>query len=101
MLLDWMGEADEDSDEDAIADYSILLLYGKAGIGKSSYTSRIISAVDDDGNKVFGDCWLALELRQHHLVFHAQHAWDSIKYCFQCENDAAYANRCLILDGLD
>lgn len=101
MLLDWMGEADEDSDEDAIADDSILLLYGKAGIGKSSYTSRIISAVDDDGNKVFGDCWLALELRQHHLVFHAQHAWESIKYCFQCKNDAAYANRCLILDGLD
>ncbi len=101
MLLDWMGEPDEDSDEDAIADYSILLLYGKAGIGKSSYTSRIISAVDANGNKVFGDCWLALELRQHHLVFHAQHAWESIKYCFQCENDAAYANRCLILDGLD
>jgi len=75
----------------------VLLLYGKAGIGKSSLTSYIIE------KKILGEECHALVLRKNENVNLLNHrnAWESVKQCFKCDDDDTYKNKVLILDGLD
>ena len=75
----------------------VLLLYGKAGIGKSSLTSYIIA------EKILGEECHALVLRKNENINLLNHrnAWESVKQCFKCDDDDTYKNKVLILDGLD
>ena len=76
-------------------DSRILLLYGKAGIGKTSYTSWLSL------NNIFiQDCHI-LELRQCIHILDSNNPWESIKKSFRCMSDDEYQNKVLILDGLD
>ncbi len=75
----------------------VLLLYGKAGIGKSSLTSYIIT------EKILGEECHSLVLRKNENINLLNHrkAWESVKQCFKCDDDNTYKNKVLILDGLD
>ncbi len=75
----------------------VLLLYGKAGMGKSSLTSYIIV------KKILGEECHALVLRKNENINLLNHrnAWESVKQCFKCDDDNTYKNKVLILDGLD
>ncbi len=76
-------------------DSRILLLYGKAGIGKTSFTSWLSLKNDFDR-----ECHI-LELRNFISALDSNNPWESIKKCFKCMNDEKYQNKVLILDGLD
>lgn len=76
-------------------DSRILLLYGKAGIGKTSYTSWLSL-----NNNFPQDCHI-LELRQCIHILDSNNPWESIKKSFRCMSDDEYQNKVLILDGLD
>ncbi len=73
----------------------ILLLYGKAGVGKTSYTSWL--SINNDFPQV---CHI-LELRKYIQILDSKNPWESIKKSFKCINDDEYQNKVLILDGLD
>ena len=73
----------------------ILLLYGKAGIGKTSYTSWL--SLHSDFTQ---ECHI-LELRKYIDILDSINPWESIKKCFNCMRDEEYQNKVLILDGLD
>lgn len=76
-------------------DSRLLLLYGKAGIGKTSYTSWLSL------NKDFSQECHILELRKCIRILDNKNPWESIKKSFKCMNDDKYQNKVLILDGLD
>ena len=76
-------------------DSRILLLYGKAGIGKTSFVSWLAF------EKVFEQESHILELRRYISMINSDSPWESIKQCFKCDNDDIYQNKILILDGLD
>ena len=73
----------------------ILLLYGKAGIGKTSYTSWL-----SFNNGFTQECHI-LELRKCINKLDSSNSWESIKKSFKCMNDDIYQNKVLVLDGLD
>ncbi len=76
-------------------DSRILLLYGKAGIGKTSYTSWLSL-----NNDFLHGCNI-LELRKCIQILDSKNPWESIKKSFKCINDDEYQSKILILDGLD
>ena len=76
-------------------DSRILLLYGKAGIGKTSYTCWLSLY-----NNFKQDCHI-LELRKHIHILDSNNPWESIKKSFKCTSDDEYQDKVLILDGLD
>ena len=76
-------------------DSRILLLYGKAGIGKTSFTSWL--SLNNDFDR---ECHI-FELRNFISALDSNNPWESIKKCFKCMNDEKYQNKVLILDGLD
>lgn len=76
-------------------DSRILLLYGKAGIGKTSFVSWLAFKHWSES-----DCHI-LKLRDYIGKLNSEEPWRSIKECFKCENDSFYENAVLILDGLD
>lgn len=78
-----------------LRDSRVLVLYGKAGIGKSSFTSWLCY-----NNYFIQGCHI-LELRSCIDKLDSQKPWDSIKESFNCTNDDKYQNTVLILDGLD
>ena len=84
-LQKWMQDCDS----------RIVLLYGKAGIGKTSLLSWIAFT-----NSFKQECHI-LELRKYSQNINIKNPWVSIKKCFNCENDSAYENKIIILDGLD
>lgn len=73
----------------------ILLLYGKAGIGKTSFTSWLSL------NNVFKQEYHILELRKYISILDSNNPWESIKISFKCMSDDEYQDKILILDGLD
>ena len=76
-------------------DSRILLVYGKAGIGKTSYLSWLSL-----NNNFTQDCHI-LELRQCIHILNSNNPWKSIKKSFRCMSNDEYQNKVLILDGLD
>lgn len=76
-------------------DSRILLLYGKAGIGKTSLVSRFAL-----GNRL-NPIYHILKLRKYTDKLNSSDSWKSIKECFKYEDDNAYEGSILILDGLD
>ena len=94
-LKKWSADYDKKSSKRSDAMYSVFLLYGKAGVGKSSYTAKLIYS------QPFGKNWLALELRSCADRLNSADAWNSVKAVFGAVDDKAYENSILILDGLD
>lgn len=76
-------------------DSRILLLYGKAGIGKTSFTTWL--SLNNDFNR---ECHI-LELRKFISELDSDNSWEAIKKCFNCTSNDEYQNKVLILDGLD
>lgn len=76
-------------------DSRVLLLYGKAGVGKTSFVSWLVF------EHYFNVKCHILELRKYTKILNSTNPWKSIKMCYQCENDNLYENTVLILDGLD
>lgn len=76
-------------------DSRILLQYGKAGIGKTSFVSWAIC------KNYFNLKCHTLELRSHINEINSNKAWESLKKCFKCGDDSLYEEKILILDGLD
>lgn len=81
---------------------TVFLLYGNAGVGKSSLVSWVIA------NNFFDKKCHAIALRNHIDDFDniynnkkSQRAWSAVKKCFNCDTDIAYKDTILILDGLD
>lgn len=74
-------------------DSRILLLQGKAGIGKTSFVSQLAF---EQKNK-----YHILQLRNYAEILSKDDPWESIKKCFDNQRDYAYKNTVLILDGLD
>ncbi len=91
----WSADYDKKSSKRSDAMYSVFLLYGKAGVGKSSYTAKLIYS------QPFGKNWLALELRSCADKLKSAGAWNSVKAVFGVDDDDAYKDSILILDGLD
>ncbi len=77
------------------ADAPVLLLYGKAGIGKSSLVAKLIS------DNFFNDAAHAIILNKKAELLDHEDPWGSIKRIYGCENDICYNNKVLILDGFD
>lgn len=77
------------------ADAKILLLYGKAGIGKSSLVAKLIS------EDYFQGAAHAAILNNKAQLLNHDDPWGSIKRIYGCENDICYNNKVLILDGFD
>lgn len=73
----------------------IFLLYGKAGVGKSSVTSHIISKT------ILGKNCHAAMLRKYADKLSYKNAWESVKNIYECSDDNFYRGMVLILDGLD
>jgi len=101
VLKEWCN-ANNPSSTLAADQKRVFLLYGKAGIGKSSLTAYIITHKDE----FFPDRPVhAIALRNHVQTISNgdsnQSAWDKVKACFQCAEDSNYQNCVLILDGLD
>jgi len=94
-LKKWSADYDKKSGKRSDAMYSVFLLYGKAGVGKSSYTAKLIYS------QPFGKKWLALELRSCADRLKSADAWNSVKAVFGAGDDDAYKDSILILDGLD
>ncbi|MDD7295591.1 MAG: pentapeptide repeat-containing protein, partial [Oscillospiraceae bacterium] len=101
VLKEWCDANDPSSTQEA-DQKRVFLLYGKAGIGKSSLTAYIITHKDE----FFPDRPVhAIALRNHVQTISNrdsnQSAWDKVKACFQCTENSNYQNCVLILDGLD
>lgn len=94
-LKNWIRQPDLNSHKRTDAKAKIFLLYGKAGVGKSSLTANIIAT------KFLGENCHAIALRKHTDILNHVKAWQSVKDCFKCNNDMAYNGSILILDGLD
>lgn len=77
------------------ADAPVLLLYGKAGIGKSSLVAKLIS------DNCFQGTAHAIILNKKAQLLDHDDPWESIKKIYGCENDICYNNKVLILDGFD
>lgn len=77
------------------ADAKILLLYGKAGIGKSSLVAKLIS------EDYFQGAAHAIILNNKAQLLNHDDPWGSIKRIYGCETDICYNNKVLILDGFD
>lgn len=101
VLKEWC-DANDPSSTQAAKRKRVFLLYGKAGIGKSSLTAYIITHKDEffPNRPVH-----AIALRNHVQTISKrdsnQSAWDKVKACFQCTENSNYQNCVLILDGLD
>lgn len=94
QLNEWRkkpGQTREYTDADA----QVLLLYGKAGIGKSSLVSKLIS------DNFFHDTAHAVLLNKKADLMNHNDPWGSIKKIYGCNNDSCYNNKVLILDGFD
>ncbi len=76
-------------------DSRVLLLYGKAGAGKTSFVSWLVFE-----HYLNLRCHI-LELRKYTKMLSSTNPWESIKKCFQYENNNEYENAILVLDGLD
>ena len=94
-LKGWNQKPDRQSYKRTDANAKIFLLYGKAGVGKSSFTSNAIAT------NLFGSNCHAIALRKHMNKLNHVKAWESVKDCFKCNDDASYNSSILILDGLD
>ena len=73
----------------------IFLLYGQPGGGKSSLTSHILC------ENYFGENCHAARLNQHLDAMNHIDPWQSVKDCFNCQDDSCYTGTILILDGFD
>ncbi|WP_295170563.1 pentapeptide repeat-containing protein [Ruminococcus sp.] len=83
-----------------------MLLYGNAGVGKSSLVSKIIADINtEDGEKEFdfkNDCVLAIALRNHYdLIDMAKKAEAILMDLFSGYSFEELKSKLLILDGLD
>ncbi len=77
----------------------VCLLYGKAGIGKTSFVSHVIAEHMFSGYQIHA---IPLRSQKYREMLKNANAWESVKKCFGCDNDAIYKDKCiLILDGLD
>ncbi|PWJ12204.1 pentapeptide repeat-containing protein [Ruminococcus flavefaciens] len=94
QLNEWRKKPDP-TREYTDADAKILLLYGKAGIGKSSLVAKLIS------DNFFNDAAHAIILNKKAELLDHEDPWGSIKRIYGCENDICYNNKVLILDGFD
>ena len=94
-LEGWSTDYDRTSGKRSDAMYSVFLLYGKAGVGKSNYIAKLINT------QPFGKNWLALELRSCANRLKSADAWESVKVILGADDDDAYKDSILILDGLD
>ena len=94
QLNEWRKKPDP-TREYTDADAEILLLYGKAGIGKSSLVAKLIS------DNYFQDNAHAIILNKKAELLDHEDPWGSIKRIYGCENDICYNNKVLILDGFD
>lgn len=92
-LQEWSRSFD-DADPSGIS-AGIFLLYGQPGGGKSSLTSRILS------ENYFGENCHAARLNQHLDAMNHVDPWQSVKDCFDCQDDSCYTGTVLILDGFD
>lgn len=94
-LKNWIKQPDLNSNKRIDAKAKVFLLYGKAGVGKSSLTANIITT------EFLGENCHSIALRKHMDTLNHIKAWQSVKDCFDCNDDAAYNGSVLILDGLD
>ena len=77
------------------ANAPVFLLYGKAGVGKSSFTSHIIF------ENILGDKCHAVALRKYADKLNHKNSWQSVKEIYKCSEDKLYYGTVLTLDGLD
>ncbi len=94
QLNEWRKKPDP-TREYTDADAPVLLLYGKAGIGKSSLVAKLIS------DNFFQGAAHAIILNKKAELLDHEDPWGSIKRIYGCENDICYNNKVLILDGFD
>lgn len=94
-LKTWRNSSNINTYEYPYADSSVFLLYGKAGVGKSSFTSYIIS------ENILGEKCHAAILRKYADKLDHRNAWESVKEIYKCSDDKLYKGTILILDGLD
>ncbi len=94
-LKTWRNSSNINADEYTYANSSVFLLYGKAGVGKSSFTSYIIS------ENILGDKCHAVALRKYADKLNHKRAWESVKEIYECSDEKLYKGTVLILDGLD
>lgn len=94
-LKGWAENPSSLSREYTDAHANVLLLCGKAGIGKTSLVAKLIS------ENFFNDRAHAIFLRTKKDSFDSYEPWESIKRAFNCENDDCYNDTILILDGFD
>ena len=92
--------------------YPIHILYGKPGVGKSTF-SAFLAALIGDEDKSFAepdDLSLAEKLRDRLHILRLRNvkdqlsdsdAWQTVKLCLQNTQDKDYRNKILLLDGLD
>lgn len=94
-LKTWRNSPNKNDTEYSYANASVFLLYGKAGVGKSSFTSHIIF------ENILGDKCHAIALRKCADKLNHKNAWQSVKEIYECSDDKLYDGTVLILDGLD
>ena len=94
-LKTWRNSSNINTDKYTYANSSVFLLYGKAGVGKSSFTSYIIS------ENILGDKCHAVALRKYADKLNHKRAWESVKEIYECSDEKLYKGTVLILDGLD
>ncbi len=92
FLDNWKKFYDEKGNETP----SILLLSGKAGVGKTSLVSKLIA------DKYFDAAAHAIFLKDYTAEFNStSNPWKQIKKVFGCQKDEEYDKQVLILDGFD
>lgn len=72
-LKTWRNSPNKNDTEYSYANASVFLLYGKAGVGKSSFTSHIIF------ENILGDKCHAIALRKCADKLNHKNAWQSVK----------------------
>ncbi|PWJ12195.1 pentapeptide repeat-containing protein [Ruminococcus flavefaciens] len=95
QLRVWEKKPDETSRFYSEADAKVLLLFGKAGIGKSSLVAKLIS------QNFFQNIAHAIVLNKKTEKIDHDDPWGSIKKIYGCDDDSCYNNKVLILDGFD
>lgn len=95
-LLEFLNNWKKFYDEKGNETQGILLLSGKAGVGKTSLVSKLIA------DKYFDDAAHAIFLKDYTNYFDSSsNPWKQIKKVFGCDKDEEYDKQVLILDGFD
>lgn len=95
-LLEFLNNWKKFYDDKGNETPSILLLSGKAGVGKTSLVSKLIA------DKYFDDAAHAIFLKDYTNYFDSlSNPWKQIKKVFGCDKDEEYDKQVLILDGFD